>query len=134
MRWHVAGLVFSAALTVLTIGLFVTKGLNYGIDFIGGTLIEARVSPGRRIWRRCGARSTRCAWASRHCRRLQPQRRVIDCPQSRVAMRSAKAIQAVRDALGTVVDYRASRSSARASQRIDSRPAFLRQFWRSARS
>src|SRR5258708_39315622 len=46
MRWHVAGLVFSAALTVLTIGLFVTKGLNYGIDFIGGTLIEARVSPG----------------------------------------------------------------------------------------
>jgi preprotein translocase subunit SecF len=46
MRWHVFGFAFSIALGVLSIGLFLTIGLNYGIDFKGGVLIEARVSGG----------------------------------------------------------------------------------------
>src|SRR5579864_7139543 len=46
MRWHLFGFAFSLALTVLTIGLFFTVGLNYGIDFVGGTLIEARTTTG----------------------------------------------------------------------------------------
>jgi preprotein translocase subunit SecF len=46
MRWHIVGFVFSGFLSVLTLGLFLTQGLNYGIDFLGGTLIEARVTPG----------------------------------------------------------------------------------------
>ena len=46
MRWHLFGFAFSLALTALTIGLFVTVGLNYGIDFVGGTLIEARTTSG----------------------------------------------------------------------------------------
>ena len=46
MRWHVFGLAFSLALTALTVGLFFTKGLNYGIDFTGGTLIEVRTTNG----------------------------------------------------------------------------------------
>ena len=46
MRWHIYGFAFSLALTAVTIGLFLTKGLNYGIDFVGGTLIEARVTTG----------------------------------------------------------------------------------------
>jgi preprotein translocase subunit SecF len=36
------GLGFSLALTAVTIGLFFTRGLNYGIDFVGGTQIEAQ--------------------------------------------------------------------------------------------
>jgi preprotein translocase subunit SecF len=46
MRWHLFGFVFSIGLTALTVGLFVTVGLNYGIDFVGGTLIEAKTTNG----------------------------------------------------------------------------------------
>lgn len=34
---------FSAVLIIGSLGLIVTKGLNFGIDFTGGTLIEVRV-------------------------------------------------------------------------------------------
>ncbi len=45
MRWHKLGFAFSALLTLASIGLFVVVGLNYGIDFVGGTLMEVRVTP-----------------------------------------------------------------------------------------
>jgi preprotein translocase subunit SecF len=46
MRWHIPAFVFSGLLSVLTLVAFLTLGLNYGIDFLGGTLIEARVTTG----------------------------------------------------------------------------------------
>ena len=42
MRWHLFGFAFSIILGLVSIGLFATIGLNYGIDFKGGTLIEAK--------------------------------------------------------------------------------------------
>jgi preprotein translocase subunit SecF len=42
MRWHRLGFALSILLGVVSIGLFATIGLNYGIDFKGGTLIEAK--------------------------------------------------------------------------------------------
>jgi preprotein translocase SecF subunit len=46
MAWHKLGLAFSLLLTLSSIVAFLTLGLNYGIDFMGGTLIEVRVAPG----------------------------------------------------------------------------------------
>jgi preprotein translocase subunit SecF len=42
MRWHKFGFAFSLALALLTVGLLASWGLNYGIDFVGGTVIEVR--------------------------------------------------------------------------------------------
>src|SRR5262244_4665771 len=46
MAWHKLGFGLSALLTLSSIVLFLTVGLNYGIDFIGGTLIEVRITSG----------------------------------------------------------------------------------------
>jgi preprotein translocase subunit SecF len=46
MRWHLFGFAFSILLGLVSVGLFLTIGLNLGIDFKGGLLIEARVTPG----------------------------------------------------------------------------------------
>lgn len=40
MRGRVFGLVFSGLLSAASVALFVTPGLNYGVDFKGGTQIE----------------------------------------------------------------------------------------------
>ncbi|WP_433990177.1 Protein translocase subunit SecDF (plasmid) [Pseudoseohaeicola sp. NH-UV-7] len=44
MRMRFAGLGLSLVLSVASLVLFVTPGLNYGVDFRGGTLVEAHFS------------------------------------------------------------------------------------------
>src|SRR5579883_493584 len=46
MRLHKLGFVLSLVLTLGSIVLFGVRGLNYGIDFSGGTVIEARTLNG----------------------------------------------------------------------------------------
>ena len=40
IRLHIASFIISASLVIASLGLFFTQGLNFGIDFKGGTLIE----------------------------------------------------------------------------------------------
>ncbi|GLK67539.1 protein translocase subunit SecF [Hansschlegelia plantiphila] len=47
VRWRVLSFPFSAAISVATIVLFLTVGLNYGIDFTGGTLMELQSKSGK---------------------------------------------------------------------------------------
>jgi preprotein translocase subunit SecF len=46
MGWHRIGFALSLVMTLGSILLFLVQGLNYGIDFAGGTLIEARTLQG----------------------------------------------------------------------------------------
>jgi preprotein translocase subunit SecF len=46
MGWHRIGFALSLVMTLGSILLFLVQGLNYGIDFAGGTLIEARTLHG----------------------------------------------------------------------------------------
>jgi preprotein translocase subunit SecF len=46
MRFRRWSYPFSAILSILAVAMFLTWGLNYGIDFSGGTLIELRANSG----------------------------------------------------------------------------------------
>jgi preprotein translocase SecF subunit len=118
MRWHVYGLVFSLALTAVTIGLFLSKGLNYGIDFTGGTLIEVRVPNGPADL--AGMRAKLDALkigeptlqgytdqTTAECGSSPPSCVLIRLPQQAGGdAAQQKVVQKVREALGSGVEYR----------------------------
>jgi preprotein translocase SecF subunit len=118
MRWHYFGFAFSVALSVLTVVIFLTVGLNYGIDFTGGTLIEVRTTNGPADLAAMRAKidslhlgepslqayvdktTAECAGTPPACVLIRlPQQSGGDAAQM-------QAVQKVRDALGANVEYR----------------------------
>ena len=108
MRWHIYGFAFSLALTALTVGLFVTKGLNYGIDFIGGTLIEARVTSGAADLAAMRAKLDALHIGEASLQTFgSPDDVLIRLPQQPGGdAAQTKVVQMVRDALGPGIEYR----------------------------
>jgi preprotein translocase SecF subunit len=108
MRWHRLGMAFSALLGVASIVLFLAIGLNYGIDFKGGMLIEARVTggPADLAAMRAKIDALKIGEAS-----LQgfgsPSDVLIRLPQQPGGDKGQeKAIAEVKSALGPGIDYR----------------------------
>ena len=56
MRFRRISFPMSALLSIVAILLFFHPGLNLGIDFRGGTLMEMQAKSGRPILRRCAPR------------------------------------------------------------------------------
>ena len=46
MRFRRVSYPFSAVMSIVSVVMFLTVGMNFGIDFSGGTLIEARAKSG----------------------------------------------------------------------------------------
>ncbi|WP_106638700.1 protein translocase subunit SecF [Allosphingosinicella vermicomposti] len=44
MRWRTVGLVLSLLITIASIGLVATRGLNLGVDFVGGQMLRVSFS------------------------------------------------------------------------------------------
>jgi preprotein translocase subunit SecF len=118
MRWHLLGFAFSGLLSILTVVLFLTAGLNYGIDFTGGTLIEVRTTSGPADLAAMRAKldalkigepslqgyvdktTAECASSPPACVLIRlPEQPGGDAAQQKV-------VQQVRDALGPGVEYR----------------------------
>ena len=98
----------SATLSILAITLFFTHGLNFGIDFRGGTLLEVRAKSGN-----ADIAAMRAALADLKLGEVQLQQfggpaevliRVAEQPGGDAAQQ--EAVNKVRGALGDTVDYR----------------------------
>ena len=108
MRWHYFGLAFSAVLSVATVVLFLAQGLNYGIDFVGGMLIEARVTSGPADLAAMRAKIDGLHLGDASLQNFGNDTDVlIRLPeQSGGDAGQEKAIAAVKQALGPGIDYR----------------------------
>lgn len=42
IKYHIAGMVFSALVVLISLGALYVKGLNFGVDFTGGMVVEIR--------------------------------------------------------------------------------------------
>ena len=133
VRYRYWAYAFSGALVLLTLILLPTKGLNFGIDFQGGILIEVGMPGAAPISRRCAATlgrpgpgRGRAPGVRRSRERADPDRapggrrgRAARCGRTRSRPRSPSA-SATTSATG------GSSSSARRSARICSGPALRR--------
>jgi preprotein translocase SecF subunit len=107
MRWHVFGFAFSILLGLVSIGLFLSVGLNLGIDFKGGLLLEAKTQGPADL----GVMRTKIDALHIGEASLQnfgaPDEVLIRLPQQAGGDKAQEsAITAVKQALGEGIEYR----------------------------
>ena len=107
MAVHKVGLVFSALAVILSVGLILFKGLNFGIDFQGGILIEVRYAQAADL----GAMRNNLGSLDLGDVNLQEFGQATDvliriAAQEGDAAAQQTAVDAVKTALGPGVDYR----------------------------
>src|SRR5579875_1215887 len=108
MRWHRFGFAFSLLLALMTAALFISEGLNYGIDFVGGTVIEARSRTGPADLSAIRAKLDALHIGQPELQRFGPPTDVmIRIPrQPGGDAAQMQAVARVRQALGNSVQYR----------------------------
>src|SRR5579863_5531443 len=108
MRFRRISFPVSAILSIAAIVLYFTHGLNFGIDFVGGTLMEVQTKAGP-----ADLAKMRGTIGGLHLGDFQLQQfgapndvliRISEQPGGDVAQQ--EAVQKVRDALGSEVEYR----------------------------
>ena len=91
--------------------LYLYDGLNFGIDFVGGTLMEVQAKAGNAdLAQHALPRSTGSPWATCSCSSsAAPPTCSIASPQQPGGEEAQQAaVRKVRDALGDQVDYRSN--------------------------
>jgi preprotein translocase subunit SecF len=108
MRFRRISFPMSALLSILAITLYFTHGLNFGIDFVGGTLMEVQAKPGP-----ADLAKMRATLGGLGLGEVQLQQfggpndvlvRIAQQPGGEQAQQAA--VQKVRQALGDSVEYR----------------------------
>ena len=79
MRFRRISFPISALLSIVAILLFFFNGLNFGIDFVGGTLIEVQSKSGPSILPRCARRWAASVWATYSCNSSAVRGRADPC-------------------------------------------------------
>jgi preprotein translocase subunit SecF len=107
MRFHRFGFAFSAFLILASIVLFLTAGLNYGIDFVGGTMMQVRVTPGPANLAKMRAELDRLGLNASLQGFGSPNDVLIRLPRQPGGDEAQeKAVASARKALGSHVEYR----------------------------
>jgi preprotein translocase subunit SecF len=102
------GFALSLILTIASIALFFTRGLNYGIDFSGGTIIEARTTTGPADLAAMRSSLDSLGLGDVSLQNFGSPNDVLIRLQRQVGSDQAQeqAVQKVKDKLGSSVEYR----------------------------
>ena len=108
MRYHKLGFAFSGFLLVASVVLFLLVGLNYGIDFAGGTLMQVRVEHGAADLAKMRGQLESANLGSAALQGFGgPSDVLIRIPQQPGGDKAqAQAVEKARTALGAGIEYR----------------------------